>query len=269
MARASGFTSQQPRETRPEDVDRLRREVEAGLGSLALALAGLTSSTGAAAAGLGADVAALADAPVVLTAADADFPNHRLLAVGSPITLAIGAPGGNALIDFDETVTLGNNARVAVAKNSGATVGTRRRLNLIEGANIALTIADDAGAEEVDITIATTGVAGVGAAYVTIGNDGSLTAERALTGSSSILVTDNGENSSVVLSLIDEYAQDLVGAMLTDSTSIDFAYNDIAGTFTANVIESALLPDGAEALATGVPVAISLDAAAATIAARG
>ena len=56
-------------------------------------------------------------------------------------------------IDFDETATLGNNARVAVNKNSGATVGTRRRLNFIEGTNITLTVADDAGNEEVDITI--------------------------------------------------------------------------------------------------------------------
>jgi len=46
------------------------------------------------------------------------------------------------------------NARVTVRKNTGADVGTRRRLNLIEGANITLTVADDAGSEEVDITIA-------------------------------------------------------------------------------------------------------------------
>jgi hypothetical protein len=82
---------------------------------------------------------------------------ERVLAVGSPITLVDGGAGGNATIDFDETVTLGNNARTAVNKNSGATVGTRRRLNFIEGTNVTLTVADDAGNEEVDITIAASG----------------------------------------------------------------------------------------------------------------
>ena len=46
---------------------------------------------------------------------------------------------------------LGN---VQVRKNSGAIVGTRRLLNLIEGANVALTIVDDGPGDEVDITIA-------------------------------------------------------------------------------------------------------------------
>lgn len=49
------------------------------------------------------------------------------------------------------------NCRVAVNKNSGATVGTRRRINFIEGSNVTLTVADDAGSEEVDVTIASAG----------------------------------------------------------------------------------------------------------------
>jgi hypothetical protein len=52
------------------------------------------------------------------------------------------------------TGILDNNARVAVSKNSAATTGTRRRINLIEGTGITLTVADDSGNEEVDVTIA-------------------------------------------------------------------------------------------------------------------
>lgn len=52
--------------------------------------------------------------------------------------------------------TTGANARVAVRKNSGGTTGTRRRLNFVEGSNIAITLADDAGNEEVAVTIAAT-----------------------------------------------------------------------------------------------------------------
>ena len=43
---------------------------------------------------------------------------------------------------------------ITVRKNSGADVGSRPRLNFIEGANVTLTVADDAGNAEVDITIA-------------------------------------------------------------------------------------------------------------------
>ena len=49
---------------------------------------------------------------------------------------------------------LGN---VRITKNSGAVVGTRPVVNLIEGANVTLTIADDPTGDEIDITIAAAG----------------------------------------------------------------------------------------------------------------
>lgn len=54
---------------------------------------------------------------------------------------------------------------VTVRKNSGANVGTRPRLNLIEGANVTLTITDDGAGDEVDITIAASGGGGSGNSY--------------------------------------------------------------------------------------------------------
>ena len=51
--------------------------------------------------------------------------------------------------------------KVEVAKNSGATVGTRKQLNFIEGSNVTLTIADDGANDQVDITIAASGGGGV------------------------------------------------------------------------------------------------------------
>lgn len=56
--------------------------------------------------------------------------------------------GGDAL-----TGNLDAIAKTTVRKNTGADVGSRRRLNFIEGTNVTMTIADDAGGEEVDITI--------------------------------------------------------------------------------------------------------------------
>lgn len=43
---------------------------------------------------------------------------------------------------------------LTVRKNTGADVGTRKRLNFIEGSDISLTIADDAAGDEIDITTA-------------------------------------------------------------------------------------------------------------------
>lgn len=52
---------------------------------------------------------------------------------------------------------LGN---VAVRKNSGVEDGTRRRINFIEGANITVTVADDAISDELDVTITSAAAGG-------------------------------------------------------------------------------------------------------------
>lgn len=59
-----------------------------------------------------------------------------------------------------------------------------------------------------------------------------------LTDTASIDLVYNDGANTITANLIDEYAQDLVGAMLADSTSIDFTYNDGAGTFTASTINA-------------------------------
>jgi hypothetical protein len=51
--------------------------------------------------------------------------------------------------------------RVRVAK-AGTLVGTRRELNLIEGSNVTMTVADNAGANRVDVTINSAGGGGGG-----------------------------------------------------------------------------------------------------------
>lgn len=97
--------------------------------------------------------------------------------------------------DYDLTQT----AQVAVRKNStGGDTGVRRRINFIEGANITLTIADDAGDDEIDVTIAASG-----------GGGGGITTED---------------------------AQDAVGTILTDTSTIDFTYDDATPLITAEVI---------------------------------
>lgn len=51
------------------------------------------------------------------------------------------------------------NARIGVEK-AGSLVGTRRRINFIDGTNVTITVADDSVNEEVDVTIAASGGGG-------------------------------------------------------------------------------------------------------------
>lgn len=79
--------------------------------------------------------------------------------------------GGNLRIN--SATALENNARVAVSLNSGSTVGTRRRINFIEGAGIDLTVTDDSSDEEVDVTITSTaGVSDGDKGDITVSNTG-------------------------------------------------------------------------------------------------
>lgn len=57
------------------------------------------------------------------------------------------------------TGDLDSNARVNV-KKAGVSVGIRRGINLVEGSNITLTVSDDSGNEEVDVTIAASASSG-------------------------------------------------------------------------------------------------------------
>jgi len=63
----------------------------------------------------------------------------------------------HGIADTSLLITADDNARVGVRKNSTGSTSTRRRLNLIEGSGVTLTVADDSVNEEVDITIAASG----------------------------------------------------------------------------------------------------------------
>jgi stage V sporulation protein SpoVS len=82
-------------------------------------------------------------------------------------TDAPSGKGFNEAMDFVDALLasnatlLGARARLAVRKNSGGSDFIRRRLNLIEGTNVTLTVADDAGSEEVDVTINSVATGGI------------------------------------------------------------------------------------------------------------
>lgn len=87
------------------------------------------------------------------------------LASLSDVTLTTPAAGDGFQFNgtvWVNTASLDANARVGVRKNTGASTFKRRRLNLIEGTGVTLTVADDSGNEEVDVTVAAAGGTGPG-----------------------------------------------------------------------------------------------------------
>lgn len=127
-----------------------------------------TSVIGKASAGTGdpADIAAGSDGDVLRRAAGAlafgAIPEASVTSLVSDLaakastshndTHATGGADAFSVGDLLDAI-----ARVTVRKNTGADAGSRRRLNLIEGTNVTLTVADDAAGEEVDVTIAAAG----------------------------------------------------------------------------------------------------------------
>lgn len=86
-----------------------------------------------------------------------------VVGTGRTITAGTGLTGGGDLsadrsIALDSTALLDNQARVMVRANTGSNVGPRRRLNFIQGTGITINPVDAPATEEVNITIATTGV---------------------------------------------------------------------------------------------------------------
>jgi hypothetical protein len=65
--------------------------------------------------------------------------------------------GGLDNSNISASAALDAAARVGVRLNSAGSTFSRRRINFIEGTGIDLTVADDSGNEEVDVTIAATG----------------------------------------------------------------------------------------------------------------
>ena len=102
-----------------------------------------------------------------------------------------------------EVLTNASVQKIEVTKNSGAVVGTRKQLNLIEGSNVTLTIADDSGNDHIDITIESSGGAGTvctGAEINTGTNNSKYASPLAITDSDVLLGTSGTFTPTITLS---------------------------------------------------------------------
>jgi len=146
----------------------------------------LYTKTGSASAGLAPDTA-----KYIIKTADAGLPNAQVLSslssgfvkvttttgvlsstgnvkiqaadlADTAVTPATYTVNGSNIFTVDQQGRLTSASNVSIAstiaykKNSGAIVSTRGTLNVIEGSNITLTLADDSGGNKTDLTIAST-----------------------------------------------------------------------------------------------------------------
>lgn len=156
---------------------------------------------------------------------DSYFQMKEMTAPGTPPTnelriYAQDKSGVSALYyknDAGTEIDLSVAGKVTARKNSGgSTFGPRSRLNLIEGTGITLTVADDSGNDEIDITLTNSASMEIGGT-VTSGTAGSIL----FVGSGPVLAQDNAN-------LFWDDSNNRVGLLTTSPrTTLDVRSGDI------------------------------------------
>lgn len=149
--------------------------------------------------------------------------------------------------------------KVLVNKAGGTAVGPRHEINFVEGSGMTITVADDGPNDRVNVTLASSGGGGGGSLDIKEGNSGVVAAASALDfDASDFNIADAGSgratvalaygtsagtpaegnhtHTSAAITDFNEAAQDAVGGILTDSTAVDFTYNDASNTISASLL---------------------------------
>ena len=187
---------------------------------------------------------------LVLTATGS-LPNERAFTPGSGLTGTDGGAGGNYSLSINDSIvaTVSGTTFTGATKHTAGLSGSLTQLidgtsYLIAGSNITI-----ASASSGAVTISSTGGGGapVSAAYVTVGNDATLTNERSLTAGTGLVLTDAGANSTITLGINDSIVATVSGTTfsgvtkhnsglsgsltrLTDGTSYIVAGNNVTVT---------------------------------------
>jgi hypothetical protein len=163
---------------------------------------------------------------------------------------SVDAPSGlgfNAAMDvLDTLITAANKS---VIKKAGVTVGTRRGLNLIEGANVTLTVTDDSPGDKVDVTIA----AATGVTDPVVGGDLSGTASNAQIVANAVGATELADNAVDTNAIQAAAVTQPKLARKYESGSFTFSAGaaDQAISFTAGFTAAPIVTTWAQEAATG------------------
>lgn len=136
---------------------------------------------------------------------------------------------GSAITNFKGDK--GDTGDAVVVKKAGTPVGTRAGINFIEGTNVTLTVSDDAGNNEVDVTITAAGGSGH-----TIQEEGTpLTARAALNFvGTGVAATDDSGNDATVVTINSDVMTPVSTYTHTANTVITVSAVDVdTDTFTS------------------------------------
>lgn len=191
-----------------------------------------------------------------------DFTEAAQDAVGAMVadTTTINATYTDATpeLKFD-VIDNTSTQKVLVNKGGGTAVGPRREINFIEDTGMTITVADDAGNDRINVTLASSGGGGGGSLDVKEGNSGVVAGASAIDfDASDFNIADAGSGRATValaygtsagtpaegnhtqaastITDFNEAAQDAVGTILVDGTGINFTYSDGTPSITAEPI---------------------------------
>lgn len=123
-------------------------------------------------------------------------------------------------------------------KDAGSTVGTRGGINFIEGSNVTLTITDDAGNDEVDVTIASSGGGG-GAAVAQVVTATSSLSETDGTGSMALI--RGGSTPYEFLALIYDATYGKWVSAATPLIMMGNTFTDTGTSYTSQLTQNSLM----------------------------
>jgi len=188
----------------------------------------------------------------------------RTITAGTGIAVSNGdGVSGNPQVSVTADTTI---QRVSISK-SGTVAGSRKQVNFIPGAGVAITTADNSGNNRVDVTVATDGSQALNSSeFITVSSDASLYNGRKLVAGPGIELVDSGPGGTLTIALnIDfgdfggptnfGYAHDVAGVEATETSHYDVVK---AGTDTISVPADAdavialdvIMPEGGPAADT-------------------
>jgi dihydroxyacetone kinase DhaKLM complex PTS-EIIA-like component DhaM len=138
---------------------------------------------------------------------------------------------------------LTNPQKITVAR-AGADIGSRSRINFIEGTNVTITTTDNSGSGRVDVTIAATGSGGLDNAYASM-YDGTTTAAASgsdtfrFRSANSAITTVIGSNDAtygdnLLITLVPgNIAHSSLGSLTSSDDHTQYVHNTTARTITA------------------------------------
>lgn len=192
---------------------------------------------------------ALTSAPFVTIGNDANLTSERALTAGTGLSLTDGGANSNVTLAINDSVvaTVSGTTFTGATRHNAGLSGSLTQLvdgtsYIRSGDYITVTSASNGA-----VTIAGTGIAPVGSAYVTIGSDSTLTNERSLTAGTGLTLSDAGANSTVTLAVNDSVVATVSGTTFTGATRHNAG---LSGSLTQ-------LVDGTSYLIAGTGISIT------------